>query len=155
MHISVPGSKSVPFKIAYWDVYLEKEILKAMQCVLWLYENQGWQKFQFEIWGAIGRHMGSTALFQSPLWNSIRPSFPDLLPSPPPWGWWSHSWRSPGCPWQHQSHARASCDCCQNRPGRQSGNSKLNLVSPGRSSLTLLGGRRLLRRQPLHFHHPA
>ena len=67
MHISVPGSKSVPFKIAYWDVYLEKEILKAMQCVLWLYENQGWQKFQFEIWGAIGRHMGSTALFQSPL----------------------------------------------------------------------------------------
>ena len=105
------------------DVYFETEATMAKQQFVRCWdENHVWQKFLFEMVGlSIDRHKGSTALFQSLPWNSIRPSFHDSLwsTSPPvtPWGCLCRSGsRSQGCPWPHRSHGRASCGCCQNRP---------------------------------------
>ena len=108
---------------------------------------------------AIGKHTGSIVSCQSPPWNSILPSLPDLLstfPPATPWDCWSCSGGSPGCPWLPRSHGRASCGCCQNRPGQRK---EVKLVgcwvfSPGQSSLRQLEERILLRRQQPP-HHPA
>ena len=162
-----PGSVSVPCDISqfclWWCLFWDRgNNGKAAICPLLVWESR---LAKISFWNgrlSTGRHTGSTALFQSLPWNSIRPSFHDSLlstsPLVTPWGCLcrSGSW-SQGCPWPHRSHGRASCGCCQNRPRCKVKILLPGWISPGQSSQMQLVERRLWRRrQPLQCHwHPA